>query len=310
MPQIMLPESTEAEMVEHLQVEEDARLFGSRSDPGVEDSGELDIEDVTAHDDAEKFDHNSRFAVRDRPSTRYSPTISPSPIEQQASKDKTSRDITGIPPTPPIYAWLDDTEPPTNPDSVIKWREEEEDRRIKQQRQNVKDLEVFRNVEIVLPLKDDIPKRDAQEFAPSSDSERQTGVCMLHRNILDQYPKLDDKLAWRFATGNWQRMEELQAEELWHLNSSQNQTDADGRYGSSSSEDSDSFDLSDKVGHPFDRSGFHALPSYGFRKSRKTCSLPPPPRLIRKCLDLGYHYRGRCHLCHQKVSLRRKRDWR
>lgn len=116
---------------------------------------------------------------------------------------------------PPVWGWLESTESPVDPDRVLQWRDEEENKRIKRQKQAADDIEIFRNVEISLSPNDDIPKRsDNQAIDPpvvSADTPCQTvtGAYVLFRNIKDQFPRLSDSMAWRFANMNWKRMESL-----------------------------------------------------------------------------------------------------
>ncbi|KAF2110431.1 hypothetical protein BDV96DRAFT_201918 [Lophiotrema nucula] len=277
-----------------------------RNEPRNQNTGNLQVREGSTREDNEGFAEDIKFAEGGRPSIHHSSTIE-SISEQMTGKSEVSPDATSLPPEPPIYAWLADTEAPKDPDSVLKWREAEEDRRAKRQEQNAQDLEVFRNVEIAFPLRDDVPICDAQDSAHLSHNapdKPATGAYMLYRNILDQYPKLGDPLAWRFANKNWKRMENFQRKQRASPAPTPIQIEALDRRMSNPSESSDATSKDDDDApylHPF-------APGSKPGEKRKICSLPPPPRLVPDHSS-DSSYSAKCHLCHKTIHLRRKRDW-
>lgn len=306
----MFSEGTEAKTIEQLQIEEDVRLFGSRDGPYVSGISELYTQEISTNGDAEELKEYATLEERGEENAHHSSKRVPSPSEQKTlTSHEGHASIINDSSEPPIYAWLADTEPPKDPDSVVRWREAEEARRVHRQQQNLQDLEVFRNVEIAYPLTDDVPMYDAHDSARlfhTGPDDPATGSYVLYRNILDQYPDLEGQLAWRFANMNWKRMEDFQT-----------------RQRTCSASTPDRIDSSSQCGHDPPRgadasfhehnapSRSHAAP-FGDRipsKARKLCSLPPLPRLVPQS-QAGSGYRAKCHLCYQDIHLRSKRDWR
>jgi hypothetical protein len=304
MPQIMLPESTEANMIEQIQLEEDARLFGERTNPDFPILGDVGMQEDASHEAIEAIEQGTASATGERPRAGYSHTNDAPSSEQVTRKREASPDASVVPPKPPIYTWLADTEPPTDPDSVIRWREEVDARRTKRQRQNGQDLEVFRNVEIALPLKDDVPTCSMQDSARTLDTGPETGAYVLYRNILDQYPKLHDPIAWRFAKGNWKRIRDSQEIERAGPPPTPNLTEFDDQPMNNLLGDSGSSNDGREGDYVLKHSPFHLL----HLRDRKISSLPPPPRLVLKRHTTTYS--AECHLCHQTIELRDRRDWR
>ena len=179
-------------MIEQLQIEEDARLFGTRIEPHGGNSRTFRMGEASLIEDIREHERGSRFGERIKPGTHSTPPTNPRTSKQIPTNPEVPSDATNVPPEPPIYAWLAGTEPPENPDSVLEWRESQEIRRAKQRQQNAQDLEVFRNVEIAFPLKDDIPTCDNQDSTRLSRTRPvlDTTSCsdLLYRNIVDQYP--------------------------------------------------------------------------------------------------------------------------
>ncbi|KAF2821056.1 tannase-domain-containing protein [Ophiobolus disseminans] len=116
---------------------------------------------------------------------------------------------TSLSSSPPLLAWLAETEPPEDPTSVIQWRESEELALAERQRTDARDLEVFRNVEIVISLELETPRRNPQALVSNPDRFGR-GATMLYRNIQDRYSVLGEQIARRFADQNWRRLQQLQ----------------------------------------------------------------------------------------------------
>ncbi|KAH7072599.1 hypothetical protein BKA63DRAFT_46425 [Paraphoma chrysanthemicola] len=305
----MLIEGMEANTIEQIQLEEDLRLFGTRNEPSGHDSSDLTMQQGPTYEGVELVTRDVRFDESRESSTRYSSTLDSSKLEQMAFKSPEAEPTaSSISSEPPIYAWLVNTEPPKDPNSAVKWREAEEVRRASRRKQNFQDLEVFRNVEIGCPFTDDVPTYDAQVSAHLSHTEAdgvQSGAYMLYRNIRDQYPNLGDLLAWRFARMNWKRMEKIQTQQHTRSACAPSPIDPPSQGGIRSPDGSDSTLNEHRAPFSF------PFASCVFRnpgRTRKLCSLPPPPRLVSKH-RAGSGYSAECHLCHQTIYLRSKRDW-
>jgi hypothetical protein len=297
----MLPESTEPNTIEQIQLEEDARLFGMRVEPRVQEVNDFDMAESSTYENTYGLDNltnENAFGDRERPSTGNNITVSPSTLELMTKKHSASSELPKSSlHEPPIYAWLADTEPSEDPESVLRWCEAEEGRRVKRQKKVAEDLEVFRNVEIAVPLKDDVPMRDNQNrplLSHAGPSISGSGAYMLYRNILDQYPKLEDSLAWRFANSNWNRMEDMQEKQLGCSASPPNQTEPPGRPMDHASQGS----VSSSADNEFPSSPRLVSSSFSNPwKKRKTCSLPPQPRppLVHSSDSV---YSVKCYMCH------------
>ena len=74
----------------------------------------------STHEDIEEFSDDIGFMESRRKSTRYTSTTNPSTLEQMTRKREAWADATSLSPELLIYAWLADTEPPKDPDSVLK----------------------------------------------------------------------------------------------------------------------------------------------------------------------------------------------
>lgn len=111
-------------------------------------------------------------------------------------------------PEPPIFSWLADTLPPANPGSVMQWREAEEHRQSKQMKQEIDNIEVFRNVQVSVSLESELSADPARK-EPSDEDELELGARIYYRNIIDRYPRIEHFLARRLAEGNWERAKRL-----------------------------------------------------------------------------------------------------
>ncbi|XTI88870.1 hypothetical protein V2W45_1489621 [Cenococcum geophilum] len=179
----------EVDQVAKIQVEEDAKLFGSR-----------DLSNVGGG--------------KDSPS--HTPQVEelPEDVEMLDADDNEFSNVnlnqpTSPPPSePPIFSWLADTLPPANPGSVIQWREAEEHRQSKQKKQEIDNIEVFRNVQVSVSLESELSADPARK-APSDEDELELGARIYYRNIIDRYPRIERFLARRSAEGNWERAKRL-----------------------------------------------------------------------------------------------------
>jgi len=116
---------------------------------------------------------------------------------------------TSPPPSePPIFGWLADTLPPANPGSVMQWREAEEHRQSKRKKQEIDNIEVFRNVQVSVSLESELSADPARK-EPSDEDELELGARIYYRNIIDRYPRIERFLARRLAEGNWERAKRL-----------------------------------------------------------------------------------------------------
>ena len=179
----------EVDQVAKIQVEEDAKLFGSRDLPGV--GGD-----------------------KNRPSNTPQVEELPEDVEMSDSDDNEFSNVNlnqpaSLPPSePPIFSWLADTLPPADPGSVMQWREAEEHRQSKQKKQEIGNVEVFRNVQVSVSLESELSAGPARK-APSDEDELELGVRIYYRNIIDRYPRIERFLARRLAEGNWERAKRL-----------------------------------------------------------------------------------------------------
>ena len=337
----MLPNSTDANMIEQFQSEEDAMLFGSRSETYNQNFHSPHLEEGSTPNGITEFAEGFTLFESERQITPDSTKTQPMASEQTSRKRKNSLDTADSESEPPIYAWLASTEPPKDPESVFKWREEEEICRDKRRMGNIQDLEVFRNVEIASPFKNDVPVSDPHDVMDSAypATERPTtGAYVLYRNILDQYPKLGDILAWRFANANWERMQDFQRQQRASLATTSLPTEPidhgrhlrrrrpTGRHHLLGLKDKPYSGMNSamETDNPMrrlridpNRGTFGAEPCDSFYhystapylERRKLCSLPPPPKpLPRLAWDSADRFK--CHLCSQIVRIRHKRDWR
>jgi hypothetical protein len=307
--QVLLPEETEVVALEQLQLEEDARLFGTRFETSLRNSDEVDLEGILPQRLTAEVRESTALASPERSGTSLSPNIDLLTAANNISEREASSSRTAAPSQAPIYAWLANTEPPEDPDSVIKWREASETHRGLRQNQDASDLEVFKNVELSLPLNDDVPKPFKVDEGRSSHAETEAGAYLLLRNILDRYPSLDEPVAWRFAQGNWERMKVLQETErtapIPATDPSRPQFGPTNDHPGESGSSNDGSETKPTLEHLFRDSSRRLLQP----NLRKRCSLPPPPPLVRARLpDSGYN--ASCHICHQTIRLRHKRDWR
>jgi hypothetical protein len=102
-------------------------------------------------------------------------------------------------------AWLPQTVPPKNPESVREWRDVTETKQVELKEREAKDLEVFRNVQIVMPAEIAAPGLEESLAVHSENHDLDVGARIFYRNILDRYPQIERSLARRFAIGNWHR---------------------------------------------------------------------------------------------------------
>lgn len=114
---------------------------------------------------------------------------------------------------PPIMSWLSQIVPPKDPESVREWCDAAETEQLDLKEREVKDLEVFRNVQIVMPAEVGAPDLNKPSAVHSEESDLDIGVRIYYRNILDRHPQIERLLAHRLAMGNWQRQKRLTAKQ-------------------------------------------------------------------------------------------------
>jgi hypothetical protein len=204
--------SGNADEVATVQSIEDAQLFGARlGDDEAEDSALsrriLDVaEDIEVMGVADEGRPNSWESRDPRVDGRH-PVLSDqsADIENATDASLTSSGVA----EPPIMSWLSQTVPPKNPESVREWRDATETKQIELREREAKDLEVFRNVQIVMPAEVAAPGLDEPLAVHSEDHDLDVGARIFYRNILDRYPQIERPLARRLAIGNWHRQKHL-----------------------------------------------------------------------------------------------------
>ncbi|KAK5197190.1 hypothetical protein LTR72_000415 [Exophiala xenobiotica] len=208
--------SDNADEVARVQSIEDAQLFGARlGDDRAEDSDLsrriLDVaEDIEMMDVADDGRPNRWESREPRVDGPHPILIDQSTdIEHANTASLTSSDMA----EPPIMSWLAQTVPPKNPESVREWREATETKQVELEEREAKDLEVFRNVQIVMPAEVAAPGLDEPSAVHSEDHDLDVGARIFYRNILDRYPHIDRPLARRLAIGNWHRQKRLTAQQ-------------------------------------------------------------------------------------------------
>lgn len=110
-------------------------------------------------------------------------------------------------------SWLSQTLPPKNPGSVREWCDAAETELLELKEREAKDLEVFHNVQIVIPAEAGAPGLNEPSAAHSEENDLDIGARIYYRNILDRYPQIERLLALRLAMGNWQRQMRLAAKQ-------------------------------------------------------------------------------------------------
>ena len=212
-PQMTLADNAEADEVARLQRIEDTKLFGKKAPS--EESGDPDfsrqILDVT--EDIEIMEMSGKG--RQDPSESRNPRINSSRngLTGPSLRDVDSSLTASQHPQPPIMSWLSQAVPPRNPGSVREWHDTIESEQLQLREREAKDLEIFRNVQIVMPVKAGVPGPDEPSAADSEENDLAIGPRIHYRNILDRYPQIELLLARRLAIGNWERQKRLTAKQ-------------------------------------------------------------------------------------------------
>lgn len=168
-------------------------------------------------------------------------------------------------------SWLSQTVPPENPELIRQWRDDAEAQRLELKEIEANDLEVFRNVRVMIPVDPEIPIAHKIVVDRQEEEDVDIGIRVYYRNILDQYPQIGRSLAHRLARGNWQRQKWLTN---WQDDRKSNTT-------------------------------FIGL-SFRFGEEREICRLPPLPLPLTNDLEKPML----CYICHSSVRLYKKEDWR
>lgn len=215
-PQVSPADSADVNDIVRMQRMEDARLFGKRA--SSEEAGDADlsrqmldvIEDIEMMDvsDDERADPPESQSTRMRPH-RNVLTSQLSDMQKLVELPSTSFQSE----EPPIMSWMSQTMPPKNPALVREWREAAETEQLELKEREAKDLEVFRNVQIMMPVEAVVPGNNEPLVADLEQNDLDLGARVYYRNIVDRYPQIQDLLARRLAIGNWQRQKRLTAKQ-------------------------------------------------------------------------------------------------
>ena len=214
--QIIPADGTEDDDVARVQRIEDAKLFGIRavSDEVENPSLSRHVQDIT--EDAEMGDLSED--IRAGPSrSQYPPTNPRGRVATHLSNEL--EEAVDSTPTylqtsePPIMSWLSQTIPPSGSDSVREWRETVEIELLELKKRETKDLETFRNVQLVTVDKVRALGQNEPPTFHSEEDEPEVGYRIYYRNILDRYPQIERPFARRLAMGNWQRHQRLTAKQ-------------------------------------------------------------------------------------------------
>ncbi|KAF2690483.1 hypothetical protein K458DRAFT_244512, partial [Lentithecium fluviatile CBS 122367] len=188
-PQAITADSAEADEITRLQRIEDEKLFGDVQSNDTSDTQFSNrIQDATEDMELLNMSGKSRLELT-APFGKFrhalSSTSVPGPITE-----------------PPIMSWLSQTVPPQNPETARTMTDSAEADRLESKKRDAKDLEIFRNVQIVVPV-------EASSIEQSEQINLEDGARIYYRNILDRYPQLAHYLARRLAMSNWERQKRL-----------------------------------------------------------------------------------------------------
>lgn len=215
-PQISPTDSVDASEVTRVQRIEDAKLFGKRA--SSKEIGDLDLSkqmlDVT--EDLEMMGMSGDGAEDSLESRN--PHINADTNVRTGSLMDTQKTVDSHLASsqnlePPIMSWLSQTVLPKNPDSVQEWRNAAETKQSELKEREAQDLEVFRNVQIVVPAEAGAQGANEPSAAHLEENDLDIGPRIYYRNIRDRYPQIDGFLARRLAIGNWQRQMRLTAKQ-------------------------------------------------------------------------------------------------
>lgn len=188
-------DGVEVEEVTKIQHIEDAKLFGNIGDPDVSKR----ITDVT--EDIEMMDMSGSASTE---ALKTFATRTEAPVENTSCRPSGLQE-------PPIIGWLARTVPPKDPDSVRQWRDAAESEQLGLKEREAKELEVFRNVQIITPTEAAATNMSVNAAVQEEENDLDVGARIYYRNILDHYPRIDPSLARRCANGNWERQKRLVA---------------------------------------------------------------------------------------------------
>jgi len=212
-PEMAHTDSADADEVARLQRIEDSKLFSmseETEDPDLsrqildvtEDIDMMDVSGDGRADSSESrtphIDPHSKFLTGSLMNIEKAIT---SPLASSQNLE------------PPIISWLSQTVPPKNPDSVREWCDAAEAEQFELKEREVKDLEVFRNVQLVMPAEVAALGLNEASVAHSEESDLDVGARIYYRNILDRYPQIERLLARRLAMENLERQKRLTAKQ-------------------------------------------------------------------------------------------------
>jgi hypothetical protein len=194
-PQALPADIAEADEITRLQRIEDAKLFGEvPSIGGSSPQTSRQILDVT--EDVEMMDVSGDLRLES--SDAFEGILVAQSLPRAASPTH----------EPPIMSWLSQTVQPKDPESALELSNAADAEVKELKERDAKDLEIFRNVQITIPV-----EAEASRLIEEGGGGLDDGARIYYRNILDRYPQMAHYLARRLAMSNWQRQKRLTAKQ-------------------------------------------------------------------------------------------------
>ena len=112
-------------------------------------------------------------------------------------------------PSTPLLTWLENTEPPKNPEIVYAQRLRKEQHRDEIRKREKEEIEMYRNVRFAVSINDSDEPVSITQNATRNEESVEFGARIYYRNIVDRYPLIEHFLAKRLAEANLERAERL-----------------------------------------------------------------------------------------------------
>jgi hypothetical protein len=200
--------ASEHDRIAQIQVEEDVELFGHRDMPPdvqldntemgtdlYQDASEMKPPNINLDIDEHTNDIKMDYELDNSPSDQDIGIAAPANGEEQKFPS-------------PLLSWLEQTLSPENPSMIQSQLREKQVRQEQARVQEMKDIELFRNVHVV-------PSQHlSEEPAPSKptisvEDDLELAARIYYRNIVDRYPAIPNYLARRLAEANLARAQRL-----------------------------------------------------------------------------------------------------
>lgn len=180
------------------QVIEDLELFGDRGLPP-----DLD-EPVILHKGMPQSPRQQKVTSAATNTDTVPPTLTNLPSQS------TIDHIEGpCEPSTPLLTWLENTEPPKNPEIVYAQRLRKEQHRDEIRKREKEEIEMYRNVRFAISINDSDEPVSITQNATRNEESVEFGARIYYRNIVDRYPLIEHFLAKRLAEANLERAERL-----------------------------------------------------------------------------------------------------